>query len=59
MPESHDSIPGFLPRAEHLAYLSSLVTVLAVLYGAYYIWRRDRRSRAGRVPQGPDFRWGQ
>lgn len=51
--------PSFLPRPEHVQYLSALLTVLAVLYGAYYVWKRDRRSRRGSVPQGPDFRWGQ
>lgn len=34
----------FLPAADHLAYLANLLTVLAVLYGAWIVWRHDHRK---------------
>lgn len=42
--------PEFLPKPEHLAYLANLLTVMAVLYAAFYVHRERRRRQRGHVP---------
>jgi hypothetical protein len=52
---------SFLPRDDHLAYLANLLTVLAILYAAWYLHRGRRATKKGNVPGGPGaggFAWG-
>jgi len=50
--------PAFLPRAEHLAYLANLLTVLGILYAVSVLWRKRRREGKGQVVGGPGWSWG-
>jgi hypothetical protein len=49
--------PGFLPRAEHLAYLANLLTVLGILYAAWALHSRRRQAGKGNVVGGPGSTW--
>lgn len=49
--------PGFLPRAEHLAYLANLLTVLGILYAAWALHSRRRKASQGNVVGGPGSTW--
>lgn len=43
----------FLPAAEHVAYLANLLTLLALGYAAYYVWRHDRDAERGQRTYAP------
>lgn len=40
-----EPVPSLLPAPEHIAYLANLLTVLAVLFGAFYVWRQRKAKR--------------
>lgn len=51
-----EPVPSLLPAPEHIAYLANLLTVLAVLYGALYVWRQRRaKSRVDGLSPGRGF----
>jgi hypothetical protein len=52
-----DPTPSVLPRAEHLAYLANLLTVLGILYAAWALHNRRRAASKGNVVGGPGTTW--
>jgi hypothetical protein len=55
--ENVEPTPALLPRAEHLAYLANLLTVLAILYAVWYTHRGRRKAKKGNVVGGPGTDW--
>jgi hypothetical protein len=55
--EGADQTPSLMPRAEHLAYLANLLTVLAILYAVWYTHRGQRKAKKGNVVGGPGTNW--